>query len=135
MEWEDLFRDFLKALNKIKPVILCGDLNVAHEEIDIKNPKTNRNNAGFTDKERSKMTELLGAGFIDAFRLLYPEKTDAYTWWSYFASARDRNIGWRIDYFVVSEALANNIKECIIHDFIMGSDHCPVELIIDLEEK
>lgn len=134
MKWEDLFRKFLSALKSVKPVILCGDLNVAHKEIDIKNPAANRRNAGFTDEERAKMTELLGAGFIDAFRHLYPDRKDAYTWWSYFAQARERNIGWRIDYFVVSEDLAGAIKECIIHDKIMGSDHCPVEIIMDLEE-
>ncbi len=132
MTWEDAFRDYLLGLDAKKPVILCGDLNVAHEEIDLKNPKTNRKNAGFTDDERQKMTELLGAGFTDSFRYLYPEVTDAYSWWSYMGKARERNVGWRIDYFIVSNRLADKIVEAKIHADIMGSDHCPVELEINL---
>lgn len=132
MTWEDAFRDFLLELNKKKPVILCGDLNVAHEEIDLKNPKTNRKNAGFTDEERAKMTELLGAGFTDTFRHLYPDTTDAYSWWSYMGKARDRNVGWRIDYFITSKSLDDQIVDAKIHPQIMGSDHCPVELDINL---
>lgn len=131
MTWEDAFRGYLLELNTVKPVVVCGDLNVAHQEIDLKNPKTNRRNAGFTDEERGKMTELLDAGFIDTYRYLYPEVTDAYTWWSYFAKSRERNIGWRIDYFVVSNALANAICEAKIYPEIMGSDHCPVEVELD----
>ena len=130
MIWEDDFRNYLKELDSIKPVILCGDLNVAHKEIDLKNPTTNRRNAGFTDEERGKMTELLGTGFIDTFRYFYPEKEDAYTWWSYMRKARDRNVGWRIDYFVVSERLKDKLKDAQIHSEIMGSDHCPVVLEI-----
>ena len=130
--WEDDFREYLNSLNKIKPVILCGDLNVAHNEIDLKNPKTNRHNAGFTDEERDKMTELLKENFIDTFRFLYPDKIDAYTWWSYMGQARSKNIGWRIDYFIVSDTLKNNIIESKIHSQIMGSDHCPIELQIKL---
>ena len=130
--WEDEIRKYLLNLNKKKPVIMCGDLNVAHEEIDLKNPKTNRGNAGFTDEERAKMTELLNAGFIDTFRYLYPDKTDAYSWWSYMGRAREKNIGWRIDYFIVSESIKDKIKDAIIYPEVMGSDHCPVGLIIDL---
>ena len=130
MEWEDEFNSFLKKLDKKKPVILCGDLNVAHKEIDLKNPKTNRNNAGFTDEERDKMTKLLSSGFTDTFRKLYPEKEDAYTWWSYMGNARSKNIGWRIDYFIVSDRLGKNIKDAFIYPNIMGSDHCPVGLEI-----
>ena len=130
MEWEDAFRKYLKKLDKIKPVILCGDLNVAHKEIDLKNPKTNRKNAGFTDDERNKMTKLLSEGFTDSFRKLYPEKVDAYTWWSYMGKAREKNIGWRIDYFIVSNRFAKKIKDALIYENIMGSDHCPVGLII-----
>ena len=126
--WEDEFRDYLLNLNKKKEIILCGDLNVAHKEIDLKNPKQNRRNAGFTDEEREKMTSLLESGFIDTFRYLYPEKEDAYTWWSYMANSRARNIGWRIDYFIVSKNLKDKIKDAIIHDDVLGSDHCPVEL-------
>lgn len=129
--WEDDFRDFLKKLDKIKPVILCGDLNVAHKEIDLKNPKTNRHNAGFTDEERNKMTELLSENFIDTFRLLYPNKEDAYTWWSYMGHAREKNIGWRIDYFITSKQLKNKIVDSRIYSEIMGSDHCPIELEIE----
>lgn len=128
MTWEEVFRSYLLRLNEDKPVIVCGDLNVAHNEIDLKNPKTNRNNAGFTDDEREKFTTLLEAGFIDTFRHFYPDKTDAYTWWSYFAKSRERNIGWRIDYFLVSKALRDNLVDAQIHDQVMGSDHCPVSL-------
>ena len=130
MAWEDDFREYVKALDSIKPVIICGDLNVAHKEIDLKNPSSNRKNAGFTDEERGKMTELLGSGFIDSFRYFYPDKEDAYTWWSYITRARERNAGWRIDYFVVSEKLKDRMKSVDIHSHIMGSDHCPVELVI-----
>lgn len=130
--WEKDFREYLKNLNKIKPVILCGDLNVAHEEIDLKNPKTNRGNAGFTDEERREMTNLLSSGFVDSFRYLYPDKEDAYSWWSYMGRAREKNVGWRIDYFIVSENIKNKIKEALIHSDIYGSDHCPVELDIDI---
>lgn len=130
MKWEDAFRNYLKSLDKIKPVILCGDLNVAHKEIDLKNPKTNRKNAGFTDEERSKMTSLLDSGFTDSFRKLYPEKEEAYTWWSYMGHAREKNIGWRIDYFIVSSRFAKKIKDALIYDNVMGSDHCPVGLVI-----
>lgn len=128
--WEDEIRKYLSNLNKMKPVIMCGDLNVAHQEIDLKNPKTNRGNAGFTDEERSKMTELLEAGFVDSFRYLYPEKTDAYSWWSYMGRAREKNVGWRIDYFIVSEDMKKQIKGATIYPEIMGSDHCPVGLEI-----
>ena len=130
MSWEDAFRDYLSGLDKTKPVIVCGDMNVAHEEIDLKNPSTNRGNAGFSDEERGKFTELLAAGFTDSFRYLYPDRTDAYSWWSYRAGARARNVGWRIDYFVVSDRLRDNIKEAYILPEIMGSDHCPVGLDI-----
>lgn len=132
MEWEDDFRAYLKSLDSKKPVILCGDLNVAHNEIDLKNPKNNRGNAGFTDEERSKMTELLNSGFVDTFRYLYPDKTDAYTWWSYMGQARAKNIGWRIDYFIVSDKIKSKIQDAKIHDVIEGSDHCPVELDIEI---
>ena len=128
MTWEDDFRQYLQRLDGQKPVILCGDLNVAHEEIDIKNPKSNRQNAGFTDQERAKMTELLAAGFTDTFRYLHPDAADAYSWWSYRANARERNVGWRIDYFLVSDALRGNIREAFICPEIVGSDHCPVGL-------
>ncbi|GMA98967.1 exodeoxyribonuclease III [Pelosinus sp. IPA-1] len=130
MRWEDDFRTYLKELDKKKPVIICGDLNVAHEEIDIKNPKSNRRNAGFTDEERGKMTTLLQAGFTDSFRYLHPDEKDAYTWWSYMMKARDRNIGWRIDYFLLSDRLRDSMKAATIHCEIMGSDHCPVGLEI-----
>ena len=130
MQWEDDFRAYLVALDAIKPVILTGDLNVAHEEIDLKNPKTNRRNAGFTDEERGKLTELLNAGFIDSFRYFYPDLTGAYSWWSYIGGARSRNAGWRIDYFIVSERLKARMMDAKIHSDIMGSDHCPVELVI-----
>ncbi len=130
MTWEDAFRNYLKELDSVKPVILCGDLNVAHKEIDLKNPKTNTKNAGFTIQERDKMTELLGAGFIDSFRYFYPDKEEVYSWWSYMRQARERNSGWRIDYFVVSEKLKDSLKDSEIHTKIMGSDHCPVVLEI-----
>ena len=130
--WEDEIRKYLKKLEKTKPVIYCGDLNVAHEEIDLKNPKTNHYSAGFTDEERNKMTELLNAGFIDSFRYLYPEKENAYTWWSYMMKAREKNVGWRIDYFITSNSLKEKIKASKIHSEVMGSDHCPIELDIEV---
>ena len=130
--WEDDFRNYLINLNKIKPVILCGDLNVAHKEIDLKNPKSNRRNAGFTDEERNKMTKLLESEFVDSFRHIYPDKTDSYTWWSYMGGARAKNVGWRIDYFITSSSLKDKIIDNIIHADIMGSDHCPIELDIDI---
>ena len=132
MSWEDAFREYLLELDKKKPVILCGDLNVAHNEIDLKNPKTNRKNAGFSDEERAKMTELLESGFTDTFRYLYPDAVDEYSWWSYMGKARDRNVGWRIDYFITSKRLDDKIKAAKIHQQIFGSDHCPVELDIEL---
>lgn len=128
MEWEDDVRAYLKKLEQTKPVVLCGDLNVAHEEIDLKNPKTNRTNAGFSDEERAKMTEMLSEGFIDTFRYFYPDKTGEYSWWSYRFNARKNNAGWRIDYFIVSEALKDRLVSASIHQEIFGSDHCPVEL-------
>ena len=128
--WEDEIRKYLLKLNETKPVIMCGDLNVAHKEIDLKNPKTNRHNAGFTDEERNKMTELLDAGFTDTFRYLYPDKENAYSWWSYMGHAREKNVGWRIDYFIVSKSIEKQIKEAKIYPEIMGSDHCPVGLEI-----
>ena len=128
VKWENDFRNYLKKLDKIKPVILCGDLNVAHEEIDLKNPKTNRGNAGFTDEERREMTNLLNSGFVDSFRYLYPDKENSYSWWSYMGRAREKNVGWRIDYFIVSDRIKENIEEADIHPEIFGSDHCPVEL-------
>lgn len=128
MTWEDLFRNYLAELNSEKPVIICGDLNVAHQEIDLKNPKTNRKTAGFTDEERGKITELLDAGFIDTFRHFYADKTEAYTWWSYMRNAREKNSGWRIDYFIASESFKDKLKDAHIHAEIMGSDHCPVVL-------
>ena len=131
MIWEDEIRKYLLKLNKTKPVIMCGDLNVAHEEIDLKNPKTNRGNAGFTDEERGKMTELLNAGFVDSYRYLYPEKIE-YSWWSYMGHAREKNIGWRIDYFITSKDIEKNIKEAKIYTQILGSDHCPIGLEIEL---
>ena len=131
MIWEDEIKKYLLHLNKIKPVIMCGDLNVAHKEIDLKNPKTNRHNAGFTDEERNKMTELLDAGFTDSFRYKYPDKENEYSWWSYMGRAREKNVGWRIDYFIVSNDIAKKIKDATIHQEVFGSDHCPVELIID----
>ncbi|HIU64383.1 MAG TPA: exodeoxyribonuclease III [Candidatus Avacidaminococcus intestinavium] len=130
MVWEDAFRSYIKQLEASKPVIVCGDLNVAHQEIDLKNFKTNRRNAGFTDEERAKMTELLGSGFIDTFRYFYPEVTGAYTWWSYMFKAREKNAGWRIDYFLVSEILRERLIESKIYKDVLGSDHCPVGLTI-----
>jgi exodeoxyribonuclease-3 len=132
MVWEDAFRDYLSGMDAKKPVVLCGDLNVAHKEIDLKNPKTNRKSAGFTDEEREKFGILLDAGFVDTFRYLYPDLTGAYTWWSYKSFARDRNAGWRIDYFVVSERIAPKIKEAVIYNQIHGSDHCPVGLVLEI---
>ena len=132
MEWEADFTNYLKELDSEKPVILCGDLNVAHKEIDLKNPKNNKKNAGFSDEERAKMTELQDQGFIDTFRHFYPDKTEAYSWWSYFRNARERNSGWRIDYFVVSERLKDQLVDAQIHADIMGSDHCPVSLEIKI---
>lgn len=132
MKWEDEFREYLLRLNKKKPVILCGDLNVAHNEIDLKNPKTNRKNAGFSDEEREKMTTLLNSGFTDSFRYLYPDKEGIYSWWSYRFNARKNNAGWRIDYFITSDSIKDKIIDSKIHTDIMGSDHCPVELDIDL---
>lgn len=131
MVWEDAFRAYLKQLEQTKPVILCGDLNVAHEEIDLKNPKTNRRNAGFSDEERAKMSELLDSGFVDTYRYLYPDQIE-YSWWSYRFKAREKNAGWRIDYFIVSEALKEHIQDAKIHTDIFGSDHCPVSLDIEL---
>ena len=132
MEWEDAFFAYIKELDQKKPLIYCGDLNVAHEEIDLKNPSTNRRNAGFTDEEREKMTRVLTNGFVDSFRYLHPEEKDAYSWWSYRMKARERNVGWRIDYFIVSERLKDRIQGASIHSEILGSDHCPVELKINL---
>lgn len=132
VEWEKAFRDYLIALDKEKPVIVCGDMNVAHKEIDLKNPKTNRRNAGFTDEERAEFTKLLEAGFVDTFRHVHPDLTDAYSWWSYRMRAREKNVGWRIDYFVVSERLAPKIENANIRADIFGSDHCPVELDLAL---
>ena len=132
MTWEDDFRKYLINLDKTKPVIVCGDLNVAHKEIDLKNPKTNRRNAGFTDEERNKMTELLGSNFIDTYRYIYPDKIDAYSWWSYMRNAREKNTGWRIDYFVISDRLKEKLKEATIESQIYGSDHCPITIEIDL---
>ena len=130
MEWEDDLLDYLKSLDRTRPVVYCGDLNVAHEEIDLKNPKTNRGNAGFSDEERGAMTRLLSSGFTDTFRLLHPEETGAYSWWSYRFQAREKNVGWRIDYFIVSDRLAGRVEEAAIHPDIQGSDHCPVSLIL-----
>lgn len=132
MTWEDAFRDYLLSLDKKKPVIVCGDMNVAHEEIDLKNPKTNRKNAGFTDEEREKMTTLLESGFVDTFRYFYPDMTDIYSWWSYRFKAREKNAGWRIDYFLTSERLKSKLVDSKIHTEVFGSDHCPVELDIEL---
>lgn len=132
MEWENDFRDYVNELDKVKPVIITGDLNVAHNEIDLKNPSTNRRSAGFTDEERGKMTELLASGYIDTFRYFYPEKTGAYSWWSYRFKAREKNAGWRIDYYIVSERLKERLVSADIHSDVMGSDHCPVELDINI---
>lgn len=131
MVWEDAFRAYVQALDQKKPVIICGDMNVAHQEIDLKNPKTNRKNAGFTDEERAKMTELLGAGFVDTFRHFYPDTEGVYSWWSYRFRAREKNAGWRIDYFLVSERLIGRVKDARILTDVLGSDHCPV--VIELE--
>ncbi len=133
MEWEDAFLHYLKDLDQKKPVVFCGDLNVAHQEIDLKNPKTNRRNAGFTDEERAKFSTLLENGFIDTFRFFYPDQTDIYSWWSYRFRAREKNAGWRIDYFVVSERLKECLQDAKIHTDIFGSDHCPVELTLNIE--
>lgn len=132
MSWEDKFRAYLKKLEKTKPVVFCGDLNVAHKEIDLKNPKTNTHNAGFTPEEREKFQTLIDCGFIDTFRYFYPEMTSIYSWWSYRFHARENNSGWRIDYFLVSEVLSDKLVSAAIHNEIFGSDHCPVELVIDL---
>lgn len=131
MQWEDAFRDYLKELDAHKPVIMTGDLNVAHQEIDLKNPKTNKKNAGFTQEERDKFTELLDAGFVDSFRYFYPDKTGAYSWWSYRFKAREKDAGWRIDYFVVSDRIKEQMKDSLIYKEVMGSDHCPVGLEIE----
>jgi exodeoxyribonuclease-3 len=130
MSWEVAFRAYLKQLDEKKPVVVCGDMNVAHNEIDLKNPKSNVGNAGFSNEEREKMTELLAAGFTDSFRYLHPEEKDAYTWWSYMFHAREKNVGWRIDYFLVSDGLKDKIEESCIHPEIMGSDHCPIEIVL-----
>lgn len=130
--WEDILREYLNELNETKPVLLCGDLNVAHSELDLKNPKSNKGNSGFTIEEREKMTTLLKGGFVDSFRYLYPERKDAYTWWSYMNQVRERNIGWRIDYFIVSDKVADKIEDADILCTIMGSDHCPIYLEIDV---
>ena len=132
MAWEDAFRNHLLALDARKPVVACGDMNVAHQEIDLKNPKSNRHNAGFSDEERAKMTELLASGFTDTFRLLHPDARDIYSWWSYRFHARDKNAGWRIDYFIVSNRLSDRVVAADIHTDIYGSDHCPVSLELDL---
>ncbi len=131
MQWEDAFREYVCGLDRKKPVIWCGDLNVAHQEIDLKNPKSNRGNAGFTDQEREKMSLILDKGYTDTFRYLYPDRTDAYSWWSYMGNARAKNVGWRIDYFCVSKRLNDRIKDAFIRPEIMGSDHCPVGVIIE----
>lgn len=132
MTWDDDFRAYLQKLDQSKPVLICGDLNVAHKEIDLKNPKTNRMNAGFTDQEREKFQLLLDAGFIDTFRYFYPEQTNIYSWWSYRFKAREKNAGWRIDYFLASASLADKLKEAKIHTEIFGSDHCPVEVTVEI---
>ena len=131
MQWEDDFREYLKTLDAKKPVVLCGDLNVAHNEIDLKNPKTNRKNAGFSDEERSKMTELLSSGFTDTFRYFYPDAEGIYSWWSYRFKAREKNAGWRIDYFITSKRINDKLKKAAIHTDVLGSDHCPVEVDIE----
>ena len=133
MEWEDAFRQYLKELDEEKPVIVCGDLNVAHKEIDLKNPKTNRNSAGFSDQEREKLTVLLESGFTDTFRHFYPDMEQIYSWWSYRFKAREKNAGWRIDYFLTSKRLDDRLQDAKIHTTVLGSDHCPVELLIDLD--
>ena len=134
MKWEEDFLAYLKTLEQKKPVIFCGDLNVAHQEIDLKNPKTNRKNAGFTDEERAKFTTITQSGFIDTFRYFYPDLENAYSWWSYRFHAREKNAGWRIDYFIVSEILKDSLKDALIYKDIMGSDHCPVGLLIELNK-
>ena len=131
IQWEDDFREYLKTLDAKKPVVLCGDLNVAHNEIDLKNPKTNRKNAGFSDEERAKMTELLGSGFTDTFRYFYPDAEGIYSWWSYRFKAREKNAGWRIDYFITSKRINDKLKKAAIHTDVLGSDHCPVEVDIE----
>ena len=131
MDWEDAFREYLKKLDEKKPVVVCGDMNVAHQEMDLKNPKTNRKNAGFTDEERERFSQLLAAGFTDSYRYMYPEKIE-YSWWSYRFNARKNNAGWRIDYFLVSDRVKEQIQEAKIHTQVLGSDHCPVELDIKL---
>lgn len=133
MEWEDAFREYLNGLDQKKPIVFCGDLNVAHKEIDLKNPKSNRRNAGFTDEERGKFSALLDSGFTDTYRHLYPTREQVYTWWSYRFKARERNSGWRIDYFCVSRSIEEKLREASIHSNIMGSDHCPVEIIMDFD--
>ncbi|MEH7237530.1 exodeoxyribonuclease III [Bacillus sp. JJ1562] len=133
LDWEDRMRNYLIHLNEKKPIILCGDLNVAHSEIDLKNAKSNRGNSGFTDEERGKMTDLLSSGFVDSFRHFYPDVTDQYTWWSYMRNVREKNIGWRIDYFIVSRSLKDRLKDSQIHSHVMGSDHCPV--LLEINEK
>ena len=133
MEWEDAFRSYLKQLEKTKPVVVCGDLNVAHKEIDLKNPKTNQKNAGFTQEERDKFTTLLEAGFIDTFRFFYPDVKEMYSWWSYRFKAREKNAGWRIDYFLTSKSLEDKLVDAKIHTEILGSDHCPIELELNIE--
>lgn len=132
MVWEDAVREYLKKLSENKPVIMCGDLNVAHNEIDLKNPKTNHHNAGFTDEERGKMTELLSSGFTDSFRYLHPDEKDIYSWWSYRFRSREKNAGWRIDYFIVSDEIKDKITSASIHTEVYGSDHCPVEIVLDI---
>ena len=132
MAWDQAFREKLRELDSKKPVVICGDLNVAHQEIDLKNPKTNRGNAGFSDEERGSFTETLAAGFTDTFRHLYPDTTDAYSWWSYRFSARAKNVGWRIDYFLVSNRIADKITEAPIYKDVLGSDHCPVGITLDI---
>lgn len=131
MQWDDDFREYLKTLDAKKPVVLCGDLNVAHNEIDLKNPKTNRKNAGFSDEERAKMTELLGSGFTDTFRYFYPDAEGIYSWWSYRFKAREKNAGWRIDYFITSKRINDKLQKAAIHTDVLGSDHCPVEVDIE----
>jgi exodeoxyribonuclease-3 len=132
MQWEDDFREYIQSLDKVKPVVYCGDLNVAHQEIDLKNPKTNHKNAGFTDDERAKFTQMISCGFTDTFRYFYPDLTGVYSWWSYMFKAREKNAGWRIDYFVTSKTLNDNLVDAKIHTDIFGSDHCPIELDINL---
>ncbi|MDN8588500.1 exodeoxyribonuclease III [Chryseobacterium mucoviscidosis] len=132
LEWEDRFREYVLQLEQTKPVIMCGDLNVAHQEIDLKNPKSNLGNSGFTLEERAKMTDLLAAGYVDSFRHLYPDRTDVYSWWSYMPKVRERNVGWRIDYFLVSNQLTSKVKDAHIDCHVMGSDHCPVGLTLEL---